>query len=136
LAGFGVACALLLGVRLALPLHRVDGLNSPVTAIDSVPADLKARPVLNGYSLGGYLIYTGVKPFIDGRADMYGDTFSVRYFQAVEPDPAALRNLLGDYHVAWTIFTPDDPVVALLDKDPAWRRIHADPYAVVHQRVN
>ena len=135
LIGFGVACVLLLGVRLALPLQRVDGLNSPVTAIESLPADLKAKPVLNGYGLGGYLIYTGVKPFIDGRADMYGDAFSVAYFKAVEPEPVALRKLLADYHVAWTIFTPDDPVVALLDKDPAWRRIHADPYAVVHQRI-
>ncbi len=135
LIGFGLACVLLLGLRLALPLQRVDGLNSPVTAIDSLPADLKARPVLNGYGLGGYLIYKGVKPFIDGRADMYGDAFSVAYFKAVEPDPVDLRKLLADYRVAWTIFTPDDPVVALLDKDPAWRRIHADPYAVVHQRV-
>ena len=135
LIGFGVACVLLLGVRLALPLQRVDGLNSPVTAIESLPADLKTKPVLNGYGLGGYLIYTGVKPFIDGRADMYGDAFSVAYFKAVAPEPVALRKLLADYHVAWTIFTPDDPVVALLDKDPAWRRIHADPYAVVHQRI-
>lgn len=136
LAGFGMACVLLLGARLALPLQRVDGLNSPVTALDSVPAELRTQPVLNGYGLGGYLIYKGVKPFIDGRADMYGDAFSKRYFQAVEPDPVALRKLLADYRVAWTIFTPDDPVVALLDQDPAWRRIHADPYAVVHRRVN
>lgn len=136
LAGFGVACVLLLGARLALPLHRVDGLNSPVTALASVPAELRTQPVLNGYGLGGYLIHKGVKPFIDGRADMYGDAFSKRYFQAVEPDPVALRKLLADYRVAWTIFTPDDPVVALLDQDPAWRRIHADPYAVVHRRVN
>jgi len=136
LAGFGVACVLLLGVRLAWPLQRVDGLNSPVTALDSVPAELRSQPVLNGYGLGGYLIYKGVKPFIDGRADMYGDAFSARYFTAVEPDSVALRKLLADYRVAWTIFTPDDPVVALLDKDPAWRRIHADPYAVVHRRVN
>lgn len=136
LAGFGLAFVLLLGARLALPLQRVDGLNSPVTAVDSVPAALKARPVLNGYGLGGYLVYKGVRPFIDGRADMYGDAFSIRYFQAVEPDPVALRKLLADYDVAWTIFTPDDPVVAVLDADPRWRRIHADAYGVVHQRVN
>lgn len=135
LVGYAVVCVLLVGVRLALPLQRVDGLNSPVTALASLPADLKAQPVLNGYSLGGYLIYSGVKPFIDGRADMYGDAFSVAYFKAVEPDPVALNKLLADYHVAWTIFTPDDPVVALLDADPHWRRIHADPYGVVHQRT-
>ncbi|KQV56028.1 MULTISPECIES: hypothetical protein [unclassified Caulobacter] len=135
LVGFGVACLALAGLRLALPLQRGDGLNSPVTALDSVPADLKARPVLNGYGLGGYLIYKGVRPFIDGRADMYGDAFSAAYFAAVSPDPAALEKLARDHRVAWTIFTPDDPAVAALDANPAWRRIHVDRQAVVHARV-
>ena len=135
LVGFGVACLALAGLRLALPLQRVDGLNSPVTALDSVPAELKARPVLNGYGFGGYLIYKGVRPFIDGRADMYGDAFSAAYFAAVSPDPAALEKLARDHRVAWTIFTPDDPAVTVLDADPAWRRIHADRQAVVHRRV-
>lgn len=135
LVGFGVACLALAGARLALPLQRVDGPNSPVTALERVPADLKARPVLNGYGFGGYLIYKGVRPFIDGRADMYGDAFSAAYFAAVSPDPAALEKLARDHRVAWTLFAPDEPAVAVLDADPAWRRIHADRQAVVHRRV-
>ena len=32
-------------------------------------------PVLNNYDFGGYLIFFGVKVFVDGRTDMYGDAF-------------------------------------------------------------
>ena len=35
--------------------------------------------MLNAYSFGGYLIYAGVKPFIDGRADMFGGEFMGLY---------------------------------------------------------
>ncbi|NQE63194.1 hypothetical protein [Caulobacter sp. RHG1] len=135
LAGFAVACVLLLGLRLALPIQRVDGPTSPVTALAHVPADLAAQPVLNGYGLGGYLIAKGVRPYIDGRADMYGDAFTEAYFQAVEPDPAKLKALLETHRIAWTIFGPEEGGVKLLDADPKWRRIYADRYAIVHQRV-
>jgi hypothetical protein len=133
--GFGVACAVLLGLRLALPLPRVDGLNSPVTAVEHVPAELAAQPVLNEYGFGGYLIFKGIRPFIDGRADMYGNAFSADYFRATNVDTAALEKLTRDYHVAWTLFAPDNPTVAALDANPAWRRIYADPHAVIHRRV-
>jgi len=32
-------------------------------------------PVLNNYNFGGFLIFSGVPVFIDGRADLYGDDF-------------------------------------------------------------
>lgn len=134
LAGFAVACALLTALRIALPITRVDGPTSPVTALAHVPRDLATRPVLNGYGLGGYLIFKGVRPFIDGRADMYGDAFTEAYFKAVEPDPAALEALLARHRIAWTIFGPEDGSVKLLDADPRWRRVYADRYAVVHRR--
>jgi hypothetical protein len=136
LLAFGVICLALLTVRLAMPVQRVDNITSPVTALTHVPADLTARPVLNGYGFGGYLISKGVRPFIDGRSDMYGDAFTTAYLKAVSPDPAAFAKLTRDYRIAWTIFSPTDSVVSLLDKDPEWRRLYADQYAVVHQRVS
>ena len=131
-----LAAVLLIGARLAIPIIRTDGLNSPVTALSRVPADLARQPVLNGYGFGGYLIFKGVKPFIDGRSDMYGDAFSTAYFRATRPDKAALDKLTADYRIAWTILEPDDPTVAVLDADPRWRRLHADAHAVVHRRID
>ena len=70
-------------------------------------------------------------PFIE-NAD---GTKDAAYFHATDGDAPALEALARRYRVAWTIFTPGDPAVAVLDSDPAWRRIHADPYAVAHERV-
>ena len=62
--------AALFVVRLTTPLARVDAPTAPVTALAHVPAALRAEPVLNDYDFGGYLIFQGVRPYIDGRTDM------------------------------------------------------------------
>ncbi len=59
-------------VRLAEPTAPVEGPSAPISALAAVPPTLRAEPVLNAYGFGGYLIWSGVRPFIDGRADMYG----------------------------------------------------------------
>ncbi|MGD1037953.1 MAG: hypothetical protein ABR878_12325 [Roseiarcus sp.] len=129
------AIALLLtGARLALPIARADGPTAPMAALRAVPAALRAEPTLNDYAFGGYLIWAKVKPFIDGRADMYGDAFLDLYGRIAGGDPDALEPTLKRYAVAWTIFAPGQRVVALLDREPGWRRLYADAFAVVHVR--
>src|SRR5262249_23600175 len=55
---------------------------SPVAAVAAIKAR-NAGPILNSYNFGGYLIYAGVEPFIDGRTDqLYGEKFMVRYANA------------------------------------------------------
>ena len=135
LALAGIAAAVLLAVRIALPVVRTDGINTPVTALAQVSPALRSQPVFNGYGFGGYLIFNGVKPFIDGRADMYGDAFTVAYDRAGSSAAGPLQRLLQRYQVAWTILPPADPAVGLLDADAGWRRLHADRYAVVHVRA-
>ena len=132
---FAALAILLVGTRLWIPIIRTDGLNSPVTAVAHLPPDLAGQPVMNDYGFGGYLIFKGVKPFIDGRSDMYGDAFTQAYFAAMGADQAGLDKFLDKHGVVWTIFTPGDPVVAVLDHDPSWVRIHSDGAAVVHRRV-
>jgi hypothetical protein len=122
------------GARLALPVTRTDGPTSPGAALAHVPAELRAKHVLNEYGMGGYLIFEGVKPFIDGRADMYGDDFFNAYIKAVKPDRLRLVALLEKYDVSWTILDAGNPAVQVLDGLPGWRRLYADKYAVVHVR--
>jgi hypothetical protein len=139
----GVAAVVLAAVLAAvLPLayHRASTLAFPETIAPkaAVNAVVKARiggPVLNQYEWGGYLIYRGIAPFIDGRADMYGGAFFEKYVAAVEAKtPEALHKVLETHQVAWTLLTPDSPAVTLLDRTPGWRRFHADDTAVVHVR--
>jgi hypothetical protein len=131
----GLVVALLAGLtggRLAAQPTRVDALTTPASALASVPAELARQPVLNEYAFGGYLIFSGMRPFIDGRADMYGDDFIRRYDQAVSGDPHALSTTLARHGVRWTILHPQSRAVPVLDRLPGWRRLHADAYAVVH----
>jgi hypothetical protein len=133
LAAVGVVLS---GVRLAMPVVRHDGPTSPVTALEHVPTAIAHRPLLNSYGFGGYLIYKGVKPFIDGRSDMYGDRHFNRYLRIAAGDAASLDQALAQYHAEWTLFTPDEPVVRLMDARPGWRRLYGDRYAVVHVRTD
>lgn len=127
-AGFAVLAVL----RLALPVARGDDPITPVTALAHVPRFVRETPVVNDYAFGGYLIWNGIKPFIDSRADLYGDIFLENYAALTEPDKDALASTLAFYHARWTIFRADQPVVKLLDATPGWHRFYADKLAVIH----
>jgi hypothetical protein len=133
LAAAAVALVLA-GARLALPIVRHDSAASPITALGAVPPALRDQPTLNSYGFGGYLIGAGVRPFIDGRADLYGDAFLDLYSKIAAGDQLALDDALTRWRVAWTIFPPSEPIVAALDREPGWRRLYADKYAVVQVR--
>jgi hypothetical protein len=105
---------------------------TPVAAISAAEAQIEG-PVLNDYNFGGYLIFRGIKPFIDGRY-FYGDAFIRRYINAVSAKSEELPALLSQYGIRWTLLQPDQPAVALLDHLSGWRRVYADEIAVVHVR--
>jgi len=135
LAGIVLAFVAVSAARLAIPAHLTDGPAAPIAALAHTPQDLRAQPVLNDYGMGGYLIFNGVKPFIDGRADMYGDDFFEAYVKALKPDPARLAALLARYHVRWTILRAENPAIPAMDAMPGWKRLYADKSAVVHVRT-
>jgi hypothetical protein len=123
------------GWRLALPLVRVDGPTAPITALNHVPAALRAQPVLNDYDFGGYLIFKGVRPYIDGRADMYGDEFVADDGLVQGANQTALDRAIAHYHIRWSILRPDRLTVGALDRTPGWKRLYADKYAVVQVKI-
>ncbi|MGZ5270709.1 MAG: hypothetical protein ACXWC6_08840 [Ramlibacter sp.] len=109
---------------------------APRQAIQAARDAGTTGPVLNSYNWGGYLIYAGIPPFIDGRAEMYGDAFYRQYFAAIYlQEPGALEKALGRYEVTWTLLAPGTPAIALLDCLPGWKRLYADENAVVHVRT-
>jgi len=119
------------GARLARPLIRRDNANVPVSAMAHVPADLARQPVFNEYAFGGYLIFKGVRPYIDGRADMYGDDFVREYLAIISGREPDVDQALKRWNIRWTILAPRDGLVRRLDQTPGWRRLYADPFAVV-----
>jgi hypothetical protein len=92
--------------------------------------------VLNGYAFGGYLIFEGVKPYVDGRADMFGDAFLKDYAPVARGENAALTALLARENIAWTLFSPEQGAAAAMDGLPGWRRVYSDRRVVAHARVD
>jgi hypothetical protein len=130
----GLAAVVSLCLRIGFPMERTNDGSYPSAALASVPDELRAKPVLNEYAFGGVLIFSGVRPFVDGRADLYGDDFLDMYSSVVYAKGDVLDEVLCRYHIAWTMFEPDTVVPALLDRTPGWRRLYSDKFAVIHVR--
>jgi hypothetical protein len=132
--GIGLAGVVFLGLgAAALSGVRPEQGSTPAAALAAVAEHHVEGPVLNDYNFGGYLIFTGIKPFIDGRY-FYGDRFIKRYVEATQLVGDGLPRLLSEYDITWTLLPPDRPAVVLLDHLPGWRRLYADEIAVVHVR--
>jgi len=134
LPAFAALSLILLSVRLLLPAVRGEDRVTPMAALAHVPSELRARPVLNAYDYGGYLIDQGVKVFIDGRTDMYSAEFLKNDDRLVAGDADALTATLARYHIAWTIYPSGSRTANSLDRSPGWHRFYADANAVIHVR--
>jgi len=128
----GLAAVSLL--RLATPVEREDSATYPASALSHLPAELRSQPVFNSYSFGGPLILHGIRPYIDGRADMYGDEFTMDHNAIIMGDERRLNSAVDRFGIRWTILQQGSPLIEVLDKDPKWRRVYADRWAVVHRR--
>jgi hypothetical protein len=127
-----VLVAATFGLAIAKPPAPPE-VNAPALAIKAVKEAGIEGSVLNSYETGGYLIYTGIAPFIDGRNDVYGDSFLKRYIDALELRSSDdLQKILDEYKISWTLLMPGSPAVAMFDRLPQWRRLYADKAAVVH----
>lgn len=91
--------------------------------------------MLNGYSMGGPLILSGIRPYIDGRADMYGDAMVVDYLHITHGDPHAFAAAVRRWNLRWAMLpNSDKALIGLLDRSPGWRRIARDDVGVIYVR--
>jgi hypothetical protein len=132
--GAAVLAAIALAVRVATPLGPERTGADFAATMARVPASLRAQPVLNDYSLGGKLIFQNMRPFIDSRADLYGDAFLSRYRRITWPEQDALESALSEYGIAWTIFPSSQLIVWMMDHEPGWHRLLAADGVVIHVR--
>jgi hypothetical protein len=108
---------------------------SPRAAVDYVLREKVGGPVLNDFDFGGYLIFRGIKTFIDGRTLPFGKQFAVAYFEAIQVQNLAKLDQMADtYKVTWTLTRPGTTMAYHFDHSPRWRRAYADNVAVVHVR--
>ncbi len=134
-AGLVAAALTIAAVRLFLPAPTSPLYASTRAALAALPPEVRSEPVLNGYAFGGYLIFEGVKPYVDGRADMFGDAFLADYAKVARGEPDTLKSLLDHEHIGWTMFAPGQGAAAAMNEMPGWRRVFTDARIVVHART-
>jgi hypothetical protein len=117
------------------PLRPPEGSGNPRRLIAAIPADLRNRAVLNEYSFGGPLILAGVRPYIDGRAEIYGDDFVANYFKISAGDAGAFNDAVRRYGIQWTMLSRSQvSLIRNLEASGEWRRIYADEIGVIDVR--
>ena len=131
-------CAALAVVMTASTLWRQDIVppktNTPEAALEFVRSKNIAGNVFNDYLFGGYLIWSGIPTFIDGRAELFGDDFVRKYAETVAvADIDKAFAVLDDYKVSWVILEPKEPLAKAITRGP-WDEAYSDKYAVVFVR--
>src|SRR6516165_7712695 len=138
--GFVTACAAILlmtGTFAYASLHRFAPYtgNSPVAAVAALKK-LNVERVFNDYDFGGYLIASGVSPFIDGRTELYGEKFFVDHNAASGlTEPENLFRLLEQYQIEATLMRTQSAATKLLDRVDGWKKVYADDIATIHVRA-
>lgn len=86
---------------------RPDPQVTPVAALEAALTKGLRGPVYNEYNFGGFLIASGVKTFIDGRADqIFLGGFMDALFQATaDADGERFAALLRRYGITWALST-------------------------------
>ncbi len=115
--------------------YRPNARMTPARAVTALKASGKTH-ILNSYDFGGYLIASGLAPFIDGRTELYGEAFFMRHDRATNlSDVGTFLRLLHDDNIDVTLLAPGTPAIGLLDRLKGWTRVYADDIAVVHART-
>jgi hypothetical protein len=133
-AGFMIA---LVAATLAFAsVHRYEPnmRGTPVAAVAELKT-LNLSRVFNDYDFGGHLIASGVPTFIDGRTELFGETFFVDHNNASGlMEPENLFRLLDAYKIEATLLRTQSAATKLLDHIDGWQKIYSDGIATIHLR--
>jgi len=111
-----IALLVLVAIRLATPVPIPNSDRNPTAAIAAVPVELRSQRVLNSYSFGGPLILYGIRPYIDGRTDLYGTPFVLDYQAMLEGNARKYAEALQRWNFRWALIsTKDRNLLRLLD---------------------
>jgi hypothetical protein len=131
-----IAAVLLVALRATMPLQPADNQANPWRLIAAVPPQLRSQPVLNGYSMGGPLILSGIRPYVDGRGDMYGDELVVGYAKIVHGDAALFAEGVQRWKIRWVMLPNDSKLIPVVQRTPGWRLVARDNVGVIYERTS
>jgi len=110
----------------------------PAGAVRFLKTAQAPAPLMNHYNWGGYFIwqlYPEYRVYIDGRADVYGDSFLEEFAATYYLRGSSWRLGLERWGVRTVVLPPDAPLVTALSSLPQWKVVFSDRQATVLTRV-
>jgi len=110
----------------------------PAAAVSYIAAEQLPGPILNHYDWGGYLIwrlYPEYRVYVDGRADLYGNSFMDERAALYHLTDPAWQTSLKTLRIKTLVLPPDAPLVTALRGRPDWRQVFGDSQAVVLTQI-
>lgn len=137
---WGILLVAIMGVvafRIELGFRMIPGFiqsNFPVRAVEYLKtAKLAERRGLHQYHWGGYLIWSGIPVFIDGRADVYGDAFLENY-KGIIFNAETREDAFSRYNVDYVLMAQGHPLMNSLLQDKNWKLAYEDEVAFIFVR--
>lgn len=136
-----VAVTLASLVKISLPLQpelneRERAKFLPVAAAKFIANTRPAGPMFNSYNWGGYLqwaLYGQYLVFVDGRTDLYPDSYLQDYLGVVYARPD-WRSTLNRYGIRLVVVESNAILTEFLKAEPGWKLIYDDRQAAIFTR--
>jgi hypothetical protein len=122
--------------RLGLPGFGFHRSYFPVNASGFVERSALPDRMFNPDDWGGYLLYRlypRYHVFIDGRQDMYGESFAREYWEVARAGKR-WSEVLVRYGVEWVIWPADEALSSVLQASPEWRLVFQDETACIFEK--
>jgi hypothetical protein len=105
---------------------------TPAGAVDYIRKEHLTGNIYNFYAFGGYLIFEGMKTFVDGRSDqLFGNGFLARLVKTTRELPKNFVPLLSEYNVSIALVVPNSLEAQELERSPLWQKVYSDRISVV-----
>ncbi len=109
----------------------------PIGAADWIEQHQPIGAMFNSYNWGGYLMWrlgSNYPVFVDGRTDLYDETFLNEYRSIVLAAPN-VDSLLDQYHVNFIVVEKDSVLPVYLAGSTHWQLAYQDQQAVIFVRT-
>jgi hypothetical protein len=108
---------------------------TPSGAVDYMISNGLTEKVYNSYNFGGYLIFKGIKTFIDGRSDqLFQGGFMNKLYDVVDKHPRKFIAFLGEYGIHVALVVPDSMEAQELESSLDWERVYSDKDSELYKK--
>ena len=112
-----------------------DNLKGTINAVEFIQDKRPAGPLFNSYNWGGYLIFklwSEYPTYIDGRTDLYDDTFIRRYLNVMVAGDD-WQQTLDDDGINLIFIESGSVLAKFLRQDANWSEIYGDDKATLFE---